>query len=241
MHLTYTCRSEWIQINFSKIILPIYDPTNELMTTSTTPCQSEDMMKIKTVIGQLSREDEDILHRIQTFRMSIESDTSNPVGISIKSVENSIGILDASLTERLNLKTTTRYDFVMQYHKAKQLLIRKGLKSPKEYAELCEQDKRFPPDPRDEFDTKFKGWIDYLGIDKKKYYTLDQCKLRVRQYISTRSIQISPLNVTNVCNDVYSDDSMIPSPDLWEDVYNINALEDIAVTPRITKKYTRKL
>ena len=227
----------------SKIILPIYDPTNELMTTSTTPCQSEDMMKIKTVIGQLSREDADILHRIQTFRMSIESDTSNPVGIASKSVENSIGILDASLTERLNLKTTTRYDFVMQYHKAKQLLTRKGLKSRKEYAELCEKDNRFPPVPmdKDAFGDKFKGWIDYLGIDKTKYYTLDQCKLHVRTYISNNSIQISPLNVTNVCNDVHhSNKSRIPSPDLWEDVYNIK-LEDIAVTPRIAKKWTRKL
>ncbi len=228
----------------SKIILPIYDPTNELlMTTSTTPCQSEDMMKIKTVIGQLSQEDTDILHRIQTFRMSIESDTSNPVGISSKSVENSIGILDASLTERLNLKTTTRYDFVMQYHKAKQLLTRKGLKSPKEYAELCEKDKRFPLDPMKQFGiSKFKGWMDYLGIDKTKYYTLDQCKSHVRTYISTKSIQISPLNVTNVCNDAHhSNELMIPSPDLWNEVYNINALEDIAVTPRIAKKCTRKL
>lgn len=216
----------------SKIILPIYDPDGNYEDTS-----SDDMKKVKTVISQLSREDDTIIHKIKAFRIQLTPPAPCISHID-PSMEVPIGEYDAVFTKKLTLKTVKRSDFYhMTFGKAKHILKSKDIKSKKEYELLCIRDNRFPEHPQDYF-TEFKGWIDYLSIDTSTYYTIDECKTKLREYIATYSIKFSPIALTNLCNEVCTLDVRFPAADLWVEYYH-KPLSDLVPTIHHKKKSLR--
>ena len=111
------------------------------------------------------------------------------------------------------------------YKKAKEI-ISKSQKVPvskEEYKKLVVTDTRLPEDPETKF-TDFIDWVDYLGIDREKYYTKTQCQEKIKERRKEISDSIKP---TEKCEKLMQTDSRFPPVDMWKDFYRLKKLEDI--------------
>jgi hypothetical protein len=116
----------------------------------------------------------------------------------------------------------------MSYNKTIEYLSKKGFTSIAQYHELCIMDNRFSTDPEIRFGKAFKGWVLYLGIDRNKYYNIDQCKIKAQEHIRTQSIPVSNTSmVSKVYDQLVEMDRKFPATDLFKSYYSEHSLRDI--------------
>ena len=116
----------------------------------------------------------------------------------------------------------------LTYGETKEILRKKASRvvSKLEYNQLCEIDLRLPRDPVETFRDKFIGWVDFLGIDTSKYYTVEECK----KVMQTMNIHISGcLKPSKTCLMLCEMDRKFPPVDMWVDIYSLKKLDDIFV------------
>jgi len=116
-------------------------------------------------------------------------------------------------------------------------VVEKNIKNicKEEYYKLCEKDNRLSTEPDIIFKGQFKGWIDYLGI-QKDYYTFEICKIKVNEYITKYpEIKTNYLELSLISSELSKIDKLFPPDGLWVEYYNIKDLRDI-ITIKSTKK-----
>lgn len=102
------------------------------------------------------------------------------------------------------------------------------------YFTITKVDKRLPEDPEEVFKGQFRGWIDYLSIERK-YYDLETCKVKCREYIKTK-VQVSDIyNYSGICQALCSLDDNFPPLDLWCDYYNVKVISQLIVMSKKKK------
>jgi superfamily II DNA or RNA helicase len=133
--------------------------------------------------------------------------------------------LPKTLIEKINKEF---YKNGISYEMAKKIILETNpkLMSKEEYFELCNKDERLPKEPEFAFKGIFKGWINYLSIERI-YYDLETCKNKVYEYLI--NIENIDLELTNLTKNLKRIDDNFPSYDLWCDYYNINDLSEIFI------------
>jgi hypothetical protein len=97
---------------------------------------------------------------------------------------------------------------IIQDHKKEGVI----LEDKDAYYKLCLQDKRLPIDPYQSYHD-FPGWIEYLGIDRTKYYgLLCDCKNAINMIIKNNYNEIKILghDLNGIYNYCRKMDTMIP-------------------------------
>ena len=155
------------------------------------------------------------------------SSTSNEY-IGVNDVESILLNLLELENKKVSIGTT--------YEKARKIIQDNNIQSRKEYSDLCDVDNRLSKNPDELFKGQFTNWIDYLSIERK-YYELEECKMKVNEYLSTRAeLKKDYLDLEKVCINLCELDTMFPPYDLWIDYYKINKLEDIIDIKRNKKR-----
>lgn len=201
----------------NKIILPII---NKDFTDS----KNKDLQKIREVIYQISIEDESIVQKIKTFNISGSSQGGTKQNHYLK--------YDKDLTQHLRLFTQKRLSIGITYEKAKEI-IRKhnNILTKDDYYQLCERDFRLTKEPEILYD-KYFNWIDYLGINKKNHYDINECIKMCESYI--KGIVVDDiLDLSKICNKLCKIDKKFPPNGLWTYFYDIS---DIGKIIKIRKK-----
>ena len=62
------------------------------------------------------------------------------------------------------------------------IIYENNITSKEAYYKLCERDNRLTNEPEILFKNQFTDWMDYLRIDKRKFYNLETCKKKVSEY-----------------------------------------------------------
>lgn len=206
----------------AKIILPIlYDK----IIDSSNP----DLKKVKEVIYQMGLEDETIISKIFVSKMDINKEKSTIGNNFLCKLEE-----DFTLKNDILLKTIDRSRFFITYERAKSIIHPKKLKSKDEYHELCKNDIRLPDEPDEEYGKKFLGWIDYLGIEGD-FYTLDECKQKVREYLKMYPDMKKNKNINDINFMLCKLDNKFPPCELWTEYYqifNIGIIIDIDINKK---------
>lgn len=215
-----------------KIILPVLDRDEWLVNEENT-----DLKKVREVIYQMGLEDETIEQKIKVYRLSIPKEKIylNKSERGEATLED-FGEYDEELTKRLRLKTLRRSEFYPSYEKAKKILANKKIESKREYYQLCNRDIRLSRDPERTYGSKFKGWIDYFGIERI-YYDIETCKDVIRRYL-----RIHPewnkerLNLSSLVKKLKELDNSFPPDELWVEYYQVGDLRDIIKIKNLKKK-----
>lgn len=208
----------------AKIILPVLD-LDEYVNETQTP----DLLKVREVVRQMGMEDTTITQKLHVYAYTptpIPPPSPSPCPISTPE----LGEYDDSLTKKIWLKTIMRNMFgIVGYEKARAIISSHGIKTKDEYKLLCENNNKLPFVPEDSYGEKFKSWIDYLSISREEYYTLDQCRNRTREYLSSRpDLQKKcVLELSSVCDELVKLDDRFPPLGLWTDLYDVHDLRDI--------------
>ena len=212
----------------TKIILPILNKQNWLNNKD-----NNDFKKVCEVVYQMAQEDTEIMMKVRVCKINVEKQNDVSDKIIKKDI---IGIYDEELTQQLRLKSELREKLGITLNKAKEIIAENAIKSKKEYYELCNVDCRLTKNPDVEFN-QFKGWIDYLSIERK-YYTLSECKNNVGEYIKNNPNIKKKYHsdLSGLINQLVSIDPLFPPNDLWIDYYG-NELDSI-ITLSIKKKKT---
>jgi hypothetical protein len=220
----------------AKIILPILDKDDWLENTN-----NVDMKKIREVIYHMGLEDETIIQKIKVFRIVIEKHKRKPKE-NIDECDNYIGEYDPELTLKLKLKTTKRTSLGLTYEKSKKIIAEKHIKSKEEYYDLCERDIRFSKEPEIIFKGLFTNWIEYLSIEKKLYYNLDECISKVSEYVLCEpKLREHFLDLSFINIQLCKMDVKFPPNGLWVDFYNIKDLGEIIKLSNKRKKISSEL
>lgn len=220
----------------TKIILPVLHEDQYDWLNNT---DNQDLKKVKEVIYQIGLEDEMISQKIKVLKMIIIPPKPSLVEHS-SYVPNDIGIYDAELTEKLQLKTMRRTIIATTYEKAKKIISDKNILSKEAYLTLCQCDNRLTPDPENDYKGRFTNWIDYLSIPRI-YYDLETCKSKISEYLSNADkidIKHFYMDISLLCCELCKIDSLFPPHGLWTDYYQIKDLSNIIIVKTIfsTKK-----
>jgi hypothetical protein len=139
-----------------------------------------------------------------------------------KEYHNGFENMKSMLCDLLNKKIASIW---VSYNDARQINIHNHISSPEQYYKLCKSDQRLPPNP----DEYYKGfdWLYYIGTDSSKYYNLEQCKIKVKEYIRLNPhLKNFKLELNKVVSYLNDKDPCIPPNELFIYVYKRN-LEDI--------------
>jgi superfamily II DNA or RNA helicase len=101
------------------------------------------------------------------------------------------------------------------------------------YKKLCMEDPIYPENPDEYYNNDWKGWINYLGIERA-YYDLEACIKRVNELKK----EIKDIDLSIICTKLCSMDPLFPPDEMWVDYYmndGINKLNDIIKTSIISK------
>jgi superfamily II DNA or RNA helicase len=175
-----------------------------------------DLKKVREIIYQMGLEDETISQKIKVCCIDLQIQTYEKNSHS----EMDFGYFDDEFASMLRLNTMSRTSLDTTYDKAKQIIEEKHIDSKEKYYELCEKDNRIPNDPETFYKHKFISWIDYLTIDKSKYYNLEECRTKIKEYM-TLSMRQYQLQLDIICKQLCKKDSLFPPCDLWEEFYSI--------------------
>jgi superfamily II DNA or RNA helicase len=213
----------------TKIILPLLNKNDWLNNDD-----NSDLKKIREVIYQIGLEDETVEQKIRVSKIEIRKQ-DNKKQIEKKNIIDDLGEYNEDLTKQLKLKTVKKIALGITYEKAKKIIIEKNIRNKEDYYKLCEKDNRLSTEPDIIFKGQFKGWIDYLGI-QKDYYDLDTCKIKVNEYITKYpEIKTNYLELSLISSELSKIDKLFPPDGLWVEYYNIKDLRDI-ITIKSTKK-----
>lgn len=205
----------------AKIIIPVLYKDNWLEDND-----NLDMKKIREIIYHMGLEDHTISEKMKVCRIGIKE---KPEPDEEPNSDEFIEYND-ELTKKLKLKTLLRGELKVTYEKARKILFDKKIKSIEEYISYCEKDVRLPIDPVEKFGNKF-NWIDYLNIDREKYYDLDTCRIKVKEYtLRNDEIQKEHLNKVNVAKMLCKIDDKFLYYDLWKYFYGIELDEIIQLS-----------
>lgn len=224
------CRKNCDELDkINKIILPIMNNEDFLVGNG------DDYKKIREVVYQMALEDETIQQKI--FCSTIEFAKGN---VEKSESTNEFGEYDDEFTKQLQLRTLKRQELDITYAKAKEIIKKHGCKTKCDYLALCKINIRLPEDPRERFQKTFEGWIPYLSIEPI-YYSLDECKQKIKEYLREYSCLKDYIDLQSVCNKLCALDSKFPPNDLWVDYYNhygekLNNLSDIIRFEAMCKK-----
>jgi hypothetical protein len=129
-----------------------------------------------------------------------------------------------------------RTALAITYEKAKKIIADKNIKSKESYYELCEKDKRLSKEPEIIFKNKF-DWIEYLSIEKGKYYDLETCKNKIAEYLLVYpQIKKNYLELSIISNELCKIDELFPPNDLWVEFYKLKNLQDLIIITNNNKK-----
>jgi superfamily II DNA or RNA helicase len=206
----------------ANLIIPILNLTDWLNED----CKFE---KLRTVVYEMGQEDSTVEHKIKVFRVSMKHKPER----KLEQDDEPIGVYDDEITEQIRLRTIQRIQLDITYEKAKRLLQENNIHNKSNYELFCQVDARLPKDPIQHFGTKFKCWIDYLGVHGD-YYDLETCRDKVQEYLRKNPKQ-DYFHLSRICEWLCSIDDMFPPPELWVDYYKVNRLDDIIKTNK-TKK-----
>tara|TARA_R110002111_G_scaffold86951_5_gene136198 strand:+ start:1682 stop:3715 length:2034 start_codon:yes stop_codon:yes gene_type:complete len=108
------------------------------------------------------------------------------------------------------------------YKKAKEIikLSKPRPQSWKDYLELCDRDSRLYRNPEDVYRGKFEGHVEYLGLNRRDYVSLQKYKEAFSKY------NIDILELSKICIELEKK-YMFPPSDLVIDMYRLNRLDDI--------------
>ena len=213
----------------AKIILPVLD-LDEYADGTQTP----DLLKVREVVRQMGMEDAEITQKLRVYQLS-------PTKLLKKRDPKpdtyvDLGEYDEELTKTLLLKTIMRNLFgVVGYEKARSIIAEHGVKTKTDYKLLCEKNNKLPFDPEDTYKEKFKSWIDYLSISRDRYYTLEECRTKVREHLEYRPElrQKCILHPDVVCEELTHLDGKFPPNGLWSDMYDrLDLGEILKTTPK---------
>jgi predicted helicase len=217
----------------SKIILPILNRDDWLENN-----ENPDLKKVREVIYQMGLEDENISQKIKVFTIDIEKQKTKPREKEERETVDEFGEYDDELTKKLRLKTTKRTALSTTYEKAKKIIgaDKSNVNSKESYYELCERNNRLPKEPEIVYKAQWKGWIDYLGI-QKVYYDLETCKSKVSEYLlKDPEIKKHYLDLSIVSNELCKIDVLFPPNGLWVEYYNVKDLSDLISITNKKKK-----
>ena len=130
-----------------------------------------------------------------------------------------------------NNKKHTKYSFSVS-----KIMLKNHLHRPltkEEYFSLTMKDKCFPEEPEEYYKGQFRGWIDYLSIERK-YYDLDTCKEKCKEYLKTMKIS-NLFDYAGMCEKLCLIDKNFPPSDLWCEYYNVRMITDIFTIHRKKK------
>jgi superfamily II DNA or RNA helicase len=128
----------------------------------------------------------------------------------------------------LEIESKTIYDLVLKksspeltYSNCIKIIHNSPYKpsTKKEYYNLCQIDTRLSNEPDICFGTKF-DWIEYLSIDRKLYYELTECKLKIQQFLKLNPIFNNKLPST-IINELCKLDNSFPPNDLFVEYYKV--------------------
>lgn len=202
----------------AKIILPVLDLDEYVVGQ-----QKTDLLKVREVVRQMGMEDAEIMQKLQVLQLSPKNTPKpkprNPIG----EPSADLGEYDDELTKKLLLKTIMRNLFgVVGYEKARSIIAEHGVKTKTDYKILCEKNNKLPFDPEDSYGEKFKSWIDYLSISRDRYYNLEECRMKAREYLEMwpELQQKCMLYPDIVCEELTKLDSKFPPNGFWSDMYD---------------------
>ncbi len=200
----------------NKLIIPIIELNNLLDK------EHPDFQKLRQIIWQMGWEDESIIEKIKILNTN-NKPRENPGGIG-KNPQNSEEN-DNEIILR-GLKQIER-PLGVSYCRAKYIIRKNRIKSIAEYYELCEKDNRLYKDPEEQYGDNFKGWIDYLNIERK-YYEKEECIRKVNDYLNKYSeLNNYILDMSYVCKELCKLDNNFPPNGMWIEYYQTNCLRDI--------------
>lgn len=102
----------------------------------------------------------------------------------------------------------------------------------KAYLDLCNKDSRLFKNPEEEYEGQFEDRVEYLGLERSAYVSLQKYKNTFSMYNTDR------LKLTDICTQLEKQD-MFPPVDLVIDMYGLNCLNDI-ISLKNTIKITEK-
>lgn len=104
----------------------------------------------------------------------------------------------------------------LSYDIIKKNIAKYNLQSKGEYILLCNSHPEFPQDPLMIFGQDFIDWVDYLSIDRSKYYDFGTCKKKIIKY---RNPTINIHGIYELALIAWKKDKRFPIPDMWGDFY----------------------
>tara|TARA_B100001250_G_scaffold412517_1_gene443936 strand:- start:3083 stop:5260 length:2178 start_codon:yes stop_codon:yes gene_type:complete len=210
----------------TKIILPILNRDDWLDNN-----ENPDLKKVREVIYQMGLEDETIEQKIKVYKIDIEKQKPKQNLIKNQSVVvDDFGDYDDELTRKLRLKTVKRTALATTYEKARKIIANKNIKSKEDYYDLCKRDNRLSEKPWEQYYGNWKGWVDYLSVNKYTYYNEKDCKERVIHFLNLEpELKYHITNFALICQRLFSYDPQFPPPDMWEEMYYPTKLSEIIV------------
>ena len=134
-----------------------------------------------------------------------------------------------------------RISLGITYENAKKIIYENNITSKEAYYKLCERDNRLINEPEILFKKQFTDWMDYLSIDKRKFYNLETCKKKVSEYlIKNPELKKNYLNPSLISSELCKTDNLFPPEGLWLDCYNAKKLNEIIIINK-KKKMNIKL
>lgn len=197
--------------------------------------ENVDFKKVKEVIYQMGLEDETIEQKIKVYRIQPPQKHTHR-NDKEGTILTEFGEYDEELTKRIRLRTLHRNELYPRYEKMKSILSKKNIQSTREYYKLCETDIRLPKDPKSVYRSSFKGWIDYLGIERK-YYDIHTCKNRIQKYLRAhREWNKNRLDLSYIAKQLKSIDANFPPYELWVEYYDVDDLRELIKIKSLKKK-----
>jgi superfamily II DNA or RNA helicase len=214
----------------TKIVLPVLEMDEYIDNT-----QTPDFQKVREVIRQMGMEDETIMQKLSVINVNPSPDPPLPPSPQ-PTPSPTLGEFNVGLTNKLRLKTISRDLFgIMGYDKAKTVIANRNIRTKEEYTHLCLQNVHLPTDPKETYGDKFKSWVDYLSISRDDYYSIAECKTKVREYVAAHPElkQSCSLDISTICTKLTEMDERFPSNGMWVDIYGIRDLAEIIdLTPK---------
>lgn len=121
------------------------------------------------------------------------------------------------------------------YVDAKNIISQSDLcvESKKDYENLLKKENRLPENPEEYFD-QFSGWVDYLSLDKSKYYDLEQNRQKTKELFKNGNVKYNKILLSETVSKLCHLDNKFPCFDMWECFYE-KPLSEIVIKPKLTK------
>ena len=122
----------------------------------------------------------------------------------------------------INLIKLNNYDLYMKIRlntdEEKEVKINKMKLTRQKYKELAEKDNRLPANPDEVYKRNNFDWFDYLFLNRNDFYTLEECRNKIKEYIDINTIDV--MNYHTAIDKLCGLDNKFPPDDLWEQCYS---------------------